>query len=164
MSHRPLAIPFCASAFVLGSVLVPLGLFPGAFDRRAAGALVSPELPPDYYRRTHHAESNRTPVVTNLGQRTGVQPVFHCERPPLNPSRAPARMREVRGEDQSEPTTTSMRKHSEFGTMRFSSAAWIMKNRGGTICHRNAGKSFTAMSSTASLHLCGARCPGSMTE
>ena len=25
--------------------LVPLGLFPGAFDRRAAGVLVSPELP-----------------------------------------------------------------------------------------------------------------------
>lgn len=36
-------------SLVLGSMLLPLGLFPGAFDRRAAGVLVSPELPPGYY-------------------------------------------------------------------------------------------------------------------
>ena len=65
MSHRPLAIPFCASALVLGSVLVPLGLFPGAFNRRAAGVLVSPELPPGYYP---------------MDKSRGVEPAFICER------------------------------------------------------------------------------------
>ena len=69
MSHRPLAIPFCASALVLGSVLVPLGLFLGTFNRRAAGVLVSPELPPGYYpmdkSRGIELRSRRYPTSTS---------------------------------------------------------------------------------------------------
>lgn len=38
-----------AKARQAGYCILPLGLFPGAFDRRAAGVLVSPELPPGYY-------------------------------------------------------------------------------------------------------------------
>ncbi len=59
----------CHTVLVLGSVLVPLGLFLGAFNRRAAGVLVSPELPPGYYpmdkSRGIEPRSRRCPTSTS---------------------------------------------------------------------------------------------------